>query len=131
MTDRFKALGTLALCVLVAFGLSWVLSPWADVVALVLVIAMAPFATLFALAYMLTRPWWTTAIGRAILVSSLSLALLIDISLLYQWLGDDYYFRDAVRLTVFQLILGGILYKCRALFLPNVGRRRSNTDDRL
>lgn len=118
MTDRTRALGLLAGYVLAAFFISWALTPIADVAAVVIVVAAAPFATLFAFAYMLTRPWWTTAIGRAMLVSSLSLALLIDISLLYQWLGDNYALRDAVRLTVFTLILAGVVFKCWALFAP-------------
>jgi hypothetical protein len=119
MTERMKALTWLAALVVAAFCISWALTPWADVVALVLVLALSVPATLFAGVYMFTRPWWTTAIGKAMLVSSMSLALLVDISLLYMWLGDDYWLRDAVRLTVYTLILAGACFKCYALFAPS------------
>ena len=126
MSDRTKALSWLAACMTAAFLVAWALTPWADAVAIGLVLAIAPFATAFAVVYMLTRPWWTTAIGRAMLVSSLSLALLVDIALLYQWLGDNYALRDAVRLTVYTLILCGAIFKSWALFAPSWLRSRAN-----
>lgn len=124
MTDRAKALASLGLFTLVAFGLSWALTPWADTAAIVIVIAIAPAATGFALLYMLASPWWTTAIGRAMLISSTALALLVDIALIYQWLGDDYRFRDAVRLTVYLWICLGAWWKFGALVIQKVRDHR-------
>lgn len=79
----------------------------ADTAAVLLVLAAAPAVTIYPIWYGLTLPWWKTAIGRALMVSSTALAELVDISLLYQWLGDDYYFRDVVRLTVYTQITCG------------------------
>jgi hypothetical protein len=96
----------------------------ADVIAVILVAATAPPATLFALIYGFTSPWWRTAIGRALLVSSTALALLVDISLLYQAFGDNYALRDAVRLTVFSLVCAGAWMKFGALVVEKVRARR-------
>lgn len=87
----------------------------ADTIALMLVIGTAPPATLFALVYGFTTPWWRTMIGRALLISSTGLALLVDISLLYQWLGDQYALRDVVRLMVYAFIFLGAWLKLASL----------------
>lgn len=122
MTDRTKALGALALFIALSFAGWWIVSAvfaqHADLIALILVIGIAPPSTLFALGYVLTRPWWSTRIGRAMLISTLGLALLVDIALLYNFLGDDYALRDAVRLTVYWVICVGAWYKFGALYLP-------------
>lgn len=114
MTDRTKAFLWLGAAFVGAFLVGAVLAPWAEVAAVVLVLGIAVTSTLFAAAYMFTRPWWSTPIGRALLISSTSLALLTDIALLYQWLGDDYALRDVVRLTVYTLIFLGASLKCVA-----------------
>ena len=89
----------------------------ADTAALWLIIAAAPPATLFpfCFAYISRGVWWRNPAGRALMTSSTGLALLIDISLAYQWLGDDYFLRDAVRLTVFAIIAAGAYQKLYAL----------------
>ena len=79
----------------------------ADTAAVLLVLAAAPPATIFPLIYGFTVRWWTFWIGRALLTSSVGLALLIDISLMYKWLGDDYLLRDIVRLTVYAILATG------------------------
>ena len=86
----------------------------ADLIALILVVLMAPPATLFPILYAF-RPWYQSLIGRALMTHSVGLALLIDISLLYKAFGDDYFLRDAVRLTVYALILVGVTGQCIAL----------------
>ena len=78
----------------------------ADTVAVILVLAAAPAATLYPILYAF-RPWHRSLIGRALMTHSVGLALLIDISLLYKAFGDNYPLRDAVRLTVYSLILAG------------------------
>ena len=90
----------------------------ADKFALLLIIAAAPAATAFPFAYawIARGVWWREPIGRALMTSSTALALLIDISLAYKAFGDDYYLRDAVRLSVFALIATGAWLKLGALF---------------
>lgn len=89
----------------------------ADTAAVALVIAAAPAATLFPLLYawVARGVWWRTPTGRALMTSSVALALLIDISLAYQAFGDNYALRDVVRLTVFALIAVGAWLKLGAL----------------
>lgn len=99
----------------------------ADLAAVILVLIAAPPATLFPLTYawIARGVWWRTPAGRALMTSSTALALLIDISLLYQWLGDDYALRDAVRLTVYALVALGAWLKLGALLLESWrGRKR-------
>lgn len=79
----------------------------ADLAAVLLILAAAPAATLFPILYA-RRPWRRTLIGWALMIHSIGMAALIDISLLYKWLGDDYYLRDVVRLTVYAFIVVGI-----------------------
>lgn len=89
----------------------------ADTAAVLLVVAAAPAATLFPFLYAWVgrHVWWRNPTGRALMTSSTALALLIDISLVYQAFGDDYALRDAVRLTVFALIAAGAWLKLGAL----------------
>lgn len=89
----------------------------ADTAAIMLVLIAAPAATLFPIcfAWISRGIWWRNPAGRALMTSSTALALLIDISLLYQWLGDDYALRDAVRLSVYALIAAGAWQKLYAL----------------
>jgi hypothetical protein len=89
----------------------------ADVAAVLLVVAAAPAATVFPFLYawVARGVWWRTPTGRALMVSSTALALLIDISLAYQAFGDDYALRDLVRLSVFGLIAVGAWLKLGAL----------------
>lgn len=79
----------------------------ADTAAVLLVLLAAPPATAFPIAYGFTAKWWKSSVGWGLLMSSSGLALLIDISLLYNWLGDDYYLRDVVRLSVYSAIVAG------------------------
>ena len=99
----------------------------ADTAAVILVLVAAPAATLFPICYAwISRGlWWRTPAGRALMVSSTALALLIDISLAYQWLGDDYAARDVVRLTVYALIATGAWLKLGALLWEHHKQRRS------
>jgi hypothetical protein len=96
----------------------------ADTAAVLLVLSAAPAATLFPLIYGLTVRWWTFWIGRALMVSSTGLGLLIDISLIYNWLGDDYALRDVVRLTVYAFITLGAWLKLVAILLEKFRSHR-------
>lgn len=81
----------------------------ADAAAVTLVLIAAPAATAVPLLYgwVARRRWFRTVLGWALMTSSTGLALLVDISLLYNWLGDDYAARDVVRLSVYALIATG------------------------
>lgn len=89
----------------------------ADTAATWLIMAAAPPLTIFPIAYTIIARglWWRASAGRALMVSTTGLALLVDITIAYQWLGDDYPFRDAVRLTVFALIVAGAWLKLGSL----------------
>lgn len=95
----------------------------ADLAAVLLVLAAAPAQTAFAVFYSFTSPWWRTLIGRALFTKAWGLALLIDISLLYKWLGDEYALRDVVRLTVYALITVGAWLQLWAFVLEKRRRR--------
>lgn len=86
-----------------------------DKMAALLIMAAAPPATLFPLVYGFTAPWWRSLVGRALMVKAVGLALLIDVSIVYQIFGDDYPLRDAVRLGVFSLITVGVWMQFGAL----------------
>lgn len=98
-----------------AFLLCHTLDPTGDQAVEFLIYATAPPATLFALIYGFTTPWYRTMIGRALLTSSTALALLVDVSLLFQWLGPEYLGRAYVRLIVFGLVCLGAWLKFSAL----------------
>ena len=96
----------------------------ADDLALYMVFAMAPAATAFPLLYGLTSPWWRSLVGRALMTKAVGLALLIDISIVYQFLGDDYAARNAVRFAVFGFILAGVWLQFFALLREKWKARR-------
>lgn len=50
-----------------------------------LITAAAAAATLFVFAYGLAAPWWRSVVGRALWISDLSLALLLDLALAAYW----------------------------------------------
>lgn len=108
----------------------YVVEPSAERVVEWLVYGTAPPATLFALIYGLTTPWWRSLIGRALLVSSTALALLVDLALLFQWLGPEYLGRSYVRVTVFGLVCLGAWLKFAALVGMKIDSRRSRRIDR-
>lgn len=97
-----------------------------DTVAVLLVLGMAPPATLFPIIYGLSGPWWRLPIGRALMMKSVGLALLVDISLLYNWFGDDYWGREVVRLVVFSLIFCGLWMQFGALLSEKWQARRDH-----
>lgn len=101
----------------------------ADTLAVLLVIAMAPAATAFPIVYGLTSPWYRSLVGRALMTKAVGLAALIDISIVYEFMGDDYPGRDAVRLTVFSLILAGVWLQFAALMVEKYRARRPRRTD--
>lgn len=87
---------------------------WLDVAAVFLIFAAAPPATMFPIVYAF-RPWRSSMIGRALMTKAIGLALLIDISIAYIVMGDDYAFRDLVRVLVYGVIVVGIYYQFIAM----------------
>jgi uncharacterized membrane protein YozB (DUF420 family) len=76
-----------------------------------LIYVATPAANLFPLLYILTADWKSTWAGRAVTVSKVGLAALVDAALLYQIKGGNYRFHDQVILVAFGLItLGTYLY---------------------
>ena len=102
----------------------------ADLAAIIIVGSIAPAITLFALGYTFFSPWWRSLPGWALWWSSTGLALLVDISLVYQWLGDDYYLRDVVRLSVYSWIALGAYLKLIAFGREKYRKWRHGSPDR-
>lgn len=102
----------------------------ADLLAAFLVTAAAPPLTLFPFfyAWIARGVWWRASAGRALMVSTTGLALLVDISLAYQVFGDDYPYRDVVRNTVYALIAAGAWLKFGSLIYEWRKGRRESTD---
>lgn len=96
----------------------------ADTIAVLMIVGMAPPATLFPIIYGFTAPWWKSLVGRALMTKAVGLALLIDITIIYNWFGDDYPLRDAVRFTVFLFILLGTWMQLIALLVERYRVRR-------
>lgn len=101
------ALFALAVVVLV------IASPTYEQLVDTLVLPTAIEATLFVLIYGATTHWWTTWIGRALLTSSLGLALLLDTSLLNRWFG--FVLPDWGLIVMLVVIFGGATLKLTAL----------------
>lgn len=102
----------------------------ADMAAVAILCLTAPAITLFSILYGLLSPWYRSLMGRALFVSSSGLALLVDISLVYQFLGDDYALRDAVRLSVFSYICLGAWLKLTALVSEKWGAWKHGSADK-
>jgi hypothetical protein len=98
----------------------------ADDAAVLLILMAAPAQTVFPFLYGFTSPWHQSLIGRALMTKAVGLALLIDISLIYQWLGDNYALRDVVRLTVFAIITIGAWMQLVAFVMV---KRKDNRPD--
>lgn len=96
----------------------------ADTASLILILIAAPAQTMFILIYGLGSPWWRSLLGRALFTKALGLALLVDISVLYHFLGDEYVYRDVVRVTVFSLIAVGAWLQLMALIKEKYVARR-------
>lgn len=70
------------------------------------------------------RPWRQSAIGRALMVKAVGMALLIDISIIYNVLGDNYPLRNLVRVIVYALIVVGIWSQFIAML--RAGKKRDD-----
>lgn len=78
-----------------------------DIIAVLIVVGAAPAATLHPILYVLREFDGRSLLGWGLLTYLLGMGSLIDISLAYQFFGDDYPGRDFVRLAVYALIFVG------------------------
>lgn len=85
-----------------------------NAIAVALIVLAAPAATCFPIVYAF-RPWRDSLIGRALMTKAVGVALLIDISIAYQFLGNDYPGRDYVRVGAYALIAVGIWFQFIAM----------------
>jgi hypothetical protein len=96
-----------------------------ETVALWIIWAAAPPATLIVLLYAATAPWWRSSAGRALMTSKVALALLIDLSLLFHAWHDHLEAKEAIALVVYALICAGSWLMFLELVRAQVLRRRS------
>lgn len=67
-----------------------------------------PAANMFPLLYGTTAPWYRSWTGRAIMVSKIGLALLVDAALLFHIIGNrSYRYHDQIILVAFAFITVG------------------------
>lgn len=98
----------------------------ADFAAVALVLIASPAITLYWVLFTFqARPWWATPVGRAHFGLVGGLAMLIDISLAYNWLGDDYALRDVVRLFVYAWITASCWLSLGAWFYERRQARKA------
>lgn len=98
----------------------------ADTAAIILIVLGAIAQTTFVIFYSFTSPWWQTLVGRALWTKAMGLALLMDISIAYYFLGDNYAARDFVRLSVYTFIVVGSWLQLIAFAAQ---KRRDNAAD--
>lgn len=78
-----------------------------------LVVTVIP-ANLGPILYFLSGPWYSSPIGRALMIAWTSIGLLIDLALAFTIWGD-YPGREVARLVVFAFLSVGLWYKLLAL----------------
>ena len=79
-------------------------------------------ATLFVFAYGFAAPWWRSVIGRALWVSDLSLALLLDLALVAYWLHFE--LPAWARLSIYALVAVGAWLRLGAVANNQILKRR-------
>lgn len=94
----------------------------ADLIRLLLVLAMVPFVTANLFLYGLGSPWYKSRIGWWLFCDVLGLMLLVDITVAYKFFGDNYSARDIVSITVFAIILAGAAFGT-AVLAPDAWRK--------
>lgn len=75
-----------------------------------LVYLALPAVILYPLIYGFTSPWWSSWIGRALLVKAVGVAILVSFSALFQFFGPNYWGRDYVRIV-------GMAFACVGFYL--------------
>lgn len=95
-----------------------------------LVVLALPAVILYPLIYGFTSPWWTSWIGRALLVKAVGVAILVSFSALYQLFGPDYWGRDYVRIIGMALACIGFYLALFSLIQVKLEARRKRRANR-
>lgn len=93
-----------------------------------LVFAALPAVILYPTIYGFTSPWWTSWIGRALLVKAIGVAILVGFSALYQAFGPNYWGRDVVRISGMTLACIGFYAALFALIQVKLEARRERRE---
>lgn len=80
-----------------------------DIIVLCLFLAAGVAVNAYVLVY-LTRPWWTTNAGRALMVKAWGNVILVDLALATLILGEDYPGRGVIRVIGMAAFTVGVWY---------------------
>lgn len=80
-----------------------------DTIVLVLFLAAGVAVNAYVAMY-LTRPWWTTSAGRALMVKAWGNVILIDLALATLIFGEDYPGRSVIRVIGMAAFTTGVWY---------------------
>lgn len=76
--------------------------------------------TLFVILYGGFSPWWRNRVGRALFTKAFALMLLLDISLINQWIGHPYPLMEQIAIAVIGLVTVGAVMQLSALVLEKL-----------
>lgn len=97
-------------------------APW-------LVVAMTPAATLFPLLYLTFYRWYKNPVGRALMTKAVGLALLIDVSVWFQFMGENVTsYHEEIQTLIFLLILAGLWYQLTVFIKIKVQAKQQEKD---
>lgn len=83
------------------------------------------FTTLFVVMYSFS-PWYSSHLGRAVMLQAISLAMALDMTVLFQyWTPKNVLTAFWMQVIVFALISIGAVYKCWVLWRLNY-RKKEN-----
>jgi hypothetical protein len=80
---------------------------WADA----MILASVPPATLGAILYLTTGPWWLNHVGRSLATAWSSIAILTLWIAAFVVFGNNFPYRDVLRDIVFTALFIGLTYK--------------------
>jgi hypothetical protein len=89
-----------------------------------LIYVTCPAAIAYPLLYGFRSPWWTTHIGRALLLKAVGIAILLSFSVLYNLFGPGYWGRDVWRIGGMACVCIGVWYALIALLQVQRRSRR-------
>lgn len=99
----------------------------ADWIVFVLFLLSGVAVNIYVPIYM-TRPWWTTPAGRAMMVKGWGNLILLDLGLTALLFGPDYPGRDVVRVIGMAVFTAGMWYLLLTMLRAPRTRRSSTTD---
>ena len=93
-----------------------------------IVLAMAPAVTVFPVLYLTFYRWYKNPVGRALMTKAVGFALLIDVALWFEFVGDDTPYREAIKVLIYLLILFGLWYQLVVFIRIKLDARREERD---